>query len=261
MRESIKVIKWCGCFMILFLVLAYIVSVNIEAEFIAFDSPWLSNNFLFTLFGGVFASMLIVVLCEIQKYLSAKADTEQHIFLRGLYLYQTLEQMRVITNDYLNHQDYRVTENLFDESVRMMEVEMSTLQTTDYATFKQKQDTLMFEHGKFRAETLQKLQPLLQSGIRLRIAINEAQIEDLRKQMGTHQCVCSRIIITSSRQIISQTLEREADLLSQAVALIDRYLTVVDNYCGKRFQWAEVKVKLHFQHIDELMDAGGTGVE
>ena len=261
MRESIKVIKWCSCFTILFLVLTYIVSVNMEIEFIAFNSPWLSNNFLLTLFGGVFASMLVVVLCEIQKYLSAKANTEQYLFFQGLYLYQTLEQMRVIANDYLVHQEYQVTENLFDESVRTIQAEMNALQVTDYATFRQKQETLMFEHGRFRVETLPKLQPLLQSGTRLRIAINEAQIEDLQKQMESHQYVCSRPAITSSRGRISQALKCEEVLFSEAVALMDKYLATVDSYCGKRFKWAEVKGKLQFQHIGDLLAANKAEVK
>jgi len=155
MRESIKVIKWCGCISLLFLILTLLVSVNIEGNFIKFNTVWMSNNhFLLTLFGGVFASMLVVVLCEIQKYLSAKANTEQFVFFQGLYLYQALEQMRVMAVDYLEHHELQVTENLFDESIRMIQSEMNALQNTDYASFKQKKDTLMYEHGRFRVDTI-----------------------------------------------------------------------------------------------------------
>ncbi len=94
MRESIKVIKWCSAISLIFLILTYIVSVNIDSSFIAVNTVWLSNNFLITLFGGVFASMLVVGLCEVQNYLSAKSNAEQYIFFQGMYLYQALEQMR-----------------------------------------------------------------------------------------------------------------------------------------------------------------------
>ena len=121
MRESIKVIKCCGCISLLFLILTYLVSVNIEGNFIKFNTVWISNSFWLTLFGGVFASMLVVVLCEIQKYLSTKANAEQFIFFQALYLFQALEQMRVIVVDYLDYQELQVTENLFDESIRIYE--------------------------------------------------------------------------------------------------------------------------------------------
>ena len=80
MRESIKVIIWCSIVSIVFLILTYAVTVNAEAHFVVLDSVWISNNFLITLFGGIFASMLVVLLCEIQKYLSSKSRTEQYLF-------------------------------------------------------------------------------------------------------------------------------------------------------------------------------------
>ena len=258
MRESIKVIKWCGFISLLFLILTYLVSVNIEGNFIKFNMVWMSNNFLLTLFGGVFASMLVVVLCEIQKYLSAKANTEQFIFFQGLYLYQALEQMRVISADYLEHQELQVTENVFDESIRMIQSEMNALQNTDYATFKQEKDTLMYEHGRFRVDTIQKLQPILQSGLKLRIAINEEQRDELQKQFETHQYGCAQTVVTSSRNRVRQVLSTEKEQLAEAVSLVNQYLETVDNYCGRRFKWTEVKRKLRFPYVDEWMSANET---
>ncbi len=251
MRESIKVIKWCGSISLVFLVLTYLISVNIEGDFIEFNTVWISNSFLLTLFGGVFASMLVVVLCEVQKYLSAKANTEQFIFFHGVYLYQALEQMRVISVDYLNHQELQVPENLFDESIRMIQSETNALQYTDYATFKQKEDTLMYEHGRFRVDTLQKLQPILQSGIKLRIAINEEKRDELQKQLETYQYGCVHTMVTSSRNKVRQVLNAEAERLSEVAGLMDHYLETVDRYCGCRFKWSEIKGQLRFPHVDE----------
>ena len=60
MREIINVIKHCSFISFVFLILTYLTTVNIEGQFISVDSVWISNNFLVTLFGGVFASMLVV---------------------------------------------------------------------------------------------------------------------------------------------------------------------------------------------------------
>lgn len=252
MRESIKVIKWCSAISLIFLILTYIVSVNIDSSFIAVNTVWLSNNFLITLFGGVFASMLVVGLCEVQKYLSAKSNTEQYIFFQGMYLYQALEQMRVIATDYLEHQELQITENLFDESIRMIQSEIYALQNTDYATFKQKQDSLMYEHGRFRLDTLREMIPILQSGIKLKIAINEEQQAILKKQIEMQQCGYG-LIVTSQHERVRQVLNAEAERLFKAANQVDRYLSTVDGYCRNKFKWKEIKGKMRFLHVNEWM--------
>ena len=149
MRESIKVIIWCSIVSTVFLILTYAVTVNTEAHFVVLDSVWISNNFLITLFGGVFASMLVVLLCEIQKYLSSKRRTEQYLFYQSLYLYQALVQTRIFIEDYLSHEEWILPDNLFDESVRKIQCQLNAIQTTDYATFKHSENSLMVEHGRF----------------------------------------------------------------------------------------------------------------
>lgn len=182
MRESISVISWCSFVSALFLILTYGVTVNAEAHFFTLDSVWISNNFLITLFGGVFASMLVVLLCEIQKYLSSKKRTEQYLFYQSLYLYQALVQTRIFIEDFLNHGEWILSDNLFDESNRKIQCQLDAIQTTDYATFKHDKDSLMVEHGRFCIDVLPKIQPILQSGNRLRISINNAKIEYLQSE-------------------------------------------------------------------------------
>ena len=250
MRESIKVIKWCSFISIVFLILTYAVTVNSEGRFISVNSVWISNSFLITLFGGVFASMLVVVLCEIQKYLSAKTSTEEFLFYQSLYLYQALMQMKTIIGDYLNHNEWPVPENLFDESIRMIQSEMNALQITDYATFKHGEKTLMVEHSRFRIDTLPKIQPLLQGGIRLRLAINETNIEYLENQLATHLYSGARKQITSNSPRVAQMLKNEMDTISSAIGLVDKYISTLNNHCKNRYKWNKVKESLVFPHFE-----------
>ena len=251
MRESIKVIRCCSIISLIFLVLTYAVTVNSEGHFISIDSIWISNNFLITIFGGVFASMLVIVLCEIRKYLSAKTNTEQYLFFQSVYLYQALMQMKTYIEDYVNHYEWRIPENLFDESIRMIQCEMNALQLTDYVTFKYSNDSLMAEHGRFRIEALPKMQPVLQSGIRLKIAINKAIIDNLEKQLETHIYPTSSKQITSENLWVSRALNYELEIVSSSVLLVDSYIIALDNYCNKRFKWDEVKEKLVFMHLGD----------
>ncbi len=120
----------------------------------------------------------------------------------------------------------------------MIQSEIYTLQNTDYATFKQKQDSLMYEHGRFRVDTLREMTPILQSGIKLKIAINEEQQANLKKQIEMQQCGYG-LIVTSQHERVRQVLKAEAERLFEAANQVDRYLSIVDDYCRNRFKWKD----------------------
>lgn len=251
MREIINVIKHCSFISFVFLILTYLTTVNIEGKFISVDSVWISNNFLVTLFGGVFASMLVVVLCEIQKYLSAKTNTEHYLFYQSVYLYQALVQMKINAKDYIEHQELQIPENLFDESIRMIQSELIALQTTDYATFIHGKDSFMVKHGIFRVESLPKIQSVLQTGILLRIAINQTIKENLEMQLETHIYTSSYKQITSQNPRIDLMLNKAIEALSLSATLVERYIVALDNCCNNKFKWDEIKEKLPFSHLED----------
>ena len=66
MSSNIKVIRFTTIMSAIFAALTYFVALNISYQW--FDIKWLSNSFLLTIFGGAFASMLVVLICEVQKY-------------------------------------------------------------------------------------------------------------------------------------------------------------------------------------------------
>ena len=251
MRGSIGVIKWCSVNALLFLLLTYIASVNYEIHFISVNSEWVSNSFFITIFGGLFTSILVVELCEIQKYLRVKADTEQFIFYHSLYLYMALKQMKVNIEDYLNSDNWLIPENLFDESVRVIQGEIHELQNTDYATFRNDDKTLMKEHERFRIETLPKIQPFLQSGTRLRIAIVETEKGFLQDQLNNHIFEGLRKQITIKDPKVTQTLINELNATNAYIGLVGQYIALVNMYCKDRYKWDDMKEKLVVQHIKE----------
>lgn len=251
MRESIKVIKWCSLISVFFLVLTYVVTVNSEGHFFVADSVWISNNFFLTLFGGAFASMLVVVLCEIQKYLSAKASTKQYLFYQSLYLYQALMQMKVIIKDY-QQSECIIPKNLFDDSVKAIQSELNALEWTDFVTFRQDENSLTVEHGRFCKNDIPRIRPILQSGIQLRLAINETEIGILQKNQETHTYSSSNRQITSKCPKVAQILNFELETVSSAIKLVESYICKIDNYCKNRYKWDDIKEKLNFYHIDDI---------
>ena len=65
MRIQIKVIRFVAIMSVILAAITYLISLNIEVGFIKLNAPWISNNFALTVFGGAFASMLVVLVCEL----------------------------------------------------------------------------------------------------------------------------------------------------------------------------------------------------
>lgn len=252
MRESIKTIKFCGIMSIIFLVLTYIVSVNQEYRFFTVNSVWISNSFLITLFGGIFTGMVVAVLSEIQKYYSLKVNTEKYIFFQCFYLYQALVQMKINIEDYIKHSEWTVTDNLFDESIRMIHSEVNALQGIDYATSWPLNNSLMLEYENFKRELLQKIQPVLQSGSKLKISINEIKIDRLEQKFEKHTEHNVENIVTSKSHKILSRLNGELANVSLVVAYVDSYIEEFNKLCNNRYRWGELKKNFVVPHLEDI---------
>lgn len=64
MSASVNTIKRLLWVLLGVFALTYIISLNIENHFVAVNTKWLSNVFLFAIVGGAFASLVIVLVCE-----------------------------------------------------------------------------------------------------------------------------------------------------------------------------------------------------
>ena len=87
MKSSIYTIKFLVILSIVLLLATYCISLNDENRWIVLNTPWLSNSFVFTIVGGTFASLLVVLACELQKYQSIKRQIEDYIYGQLFSLY------------------------------------------------------------------------------------------------------------------------------------------------------------------------------
>lgn len=84
MKSCIETVRFTFKLSLLFGVITYLVTVNIETNFLSLNTIWISNNFVLTVCGGIVASFLVVLLSEIQKYFSAKISSESYLFTMQL---------------------------------------------------------------------------------------------------------------------------------------------------------------------------------
>lgn len=234
MRDSIKAIKFMTAMSCIFLILTYAVSVGIEAQLTIFNSIWISKSFLQTIFGGVFASFLVVLLCEIQKYRTTKTNTEDYLFYQGSYLYQLLYQLNMEIEDFLANPLIALPHNMLDEFERMIHSQLSALQGTDYATFRQTNNTLMHEHGKFRNTTAEEIKQKT-------IGANILHIAILRTEIGNIEVCGRKKIVHVCDPLVNAVLQEQKQKVSDALASAEEYMNKLDRYCGNRFEWVKKK--------------------
>ena len=94
MKTNIKFIKFFSITSIVAFIACYITSL------VAFEEPWLNSNFLFSIFSGVFASFIVVLITEIKKYFDNKSmaensyqHKERHILLNSNMDYITVQMV------------------------------------------------------------------------------------------------------------------------------------------------------------------------
>lgn len=219
---------------IVFLALTYGISVNEEAGLIHINSIWISNGFLLTAFGGIFASFFVVLLCEMQKYRSNKRNTEDFLYQQGAYLFQLLYQNQLNIRDFICHPEISIPDNLFDWTENAIYTQINALQNMDYATFRHKKESLMYEHGMFRAKTGEEIRAKNQGSNMLRIAILKTRIE---KVMANSK----EGMIHSSDQLVNKVLQEQLDKVLIALKATEQYVNKIDQYCDHRFDWEKQK--------------------
>lgn len=234
MSTSIKVIKFTSILSTIFLIITYLITVNIESNFISLNTIWISNNFLLTVFGGVFASTLVVLFCEINKYLIEKKNTENQLFFQTLYLYQSLFLMQHTILDFQSHPDTQIPENVFDNTTQMIKSQVYFLRGVDYSCFRKKND-IEKRLFSFQTETFQKFTPIENSVNLIRCAIIEEKIDNLKQNKNMID------YITSSNTRVAKVLSDQIGNLVPLLEEIGEFLKTIDDNCDNRYAWRKIR--------------------
>ena len=242
MRGSVKVIKFSAIMSILFFILTYFTTVNIEVSFIELNTVWISNNLALTVFGGAFASMLVVLICEVQKYITEKASVEEYIFYHALYLYTALFFMQQNIHDYQNNTEAIVPDILLDERSMMIQSEVFTLQSVDYVPFIKK-GSMLAVHQEFCKETVPNIQPIMMGRNAVRIAICNTKIRHLQQNL-------SGKVVTSASEPMKTVLSNQLEKVSKALKKVNEYMENIDKYCKYRFGWENQREQIHSNYVN-----------
>lgn len=266
MSSSKKTILFASVASIILLIITYLITVNIETGAISVDSPWISNNFFFAFFGGAFASMCVVLICEVQKFCSAKTSTEKYLFFQASFLYMQLYKMQQNIIDMENHPGEEIVKNFFDEPLSQIHNTANSILGTDYTRFS-KGNTFLVQHQAFLLN-LQKQLPIVLSGkSALEVAILEIKILRSDQEIKELERVRAELNIEMMRQVqseqrkyspitakdhpVSDVLKVHKQHVEKAMEFVDSYLISLDKENRGSFEWAEQKEaqKKSFVHL------------
>lgn len=232
MKTSLNTIKYVLILAGVFLLLAYSISLNIENKFFILDTFWLSNDFFFAIAGGSFASLLVILVCELQKYFLLKRQTEDCIYNQLFALYSQITIIHYNTERQLNDTNISVPYNLIEEVANRGQLCLNNLVSIDYTIF-DKYNTIKGILNLYSGNNGMCIRSFLQDSVFLKIAINEDKMEMLRR--GRDE------IVTSSSPKTNLTLKKIFDDSSAVLTLIENSLDTIDKECKKRYHWNDVK--------------------
>lgn len=250
MRESIQMIKWGGAASLLFLILTYIFSVYSKVDFVIVSEVWLPKDFFMAVSSGIFASLLVVVFCEIRRYFSLKSEIEKKLFCHNTTLFTALKVLKITIEDYIKHKERVVPENILDKNIEIIQGEMSYLQNVGYITFTKSKKSLLTEYELFQKKLLDE-QSIIQAGIKLKLCMQEIRIdylkiqeEYLKEKFDKEFFDIQKPVYTSENPKISNILENILINIDSVICAVDGFNISLDAYRKNRFNWSSLKKNL-----------------
>lgn len=231
MRGSVKTIKLTTWLSVLLAVITYIITIKGNCG--VCESKWFPDSFLLAVFGGAFASMLVVLICEISKYFQNRENAETYLVSHLYYLYGHLHIMSK-NIEFLIKQKDRIPHNALTQLIANAEAEMNTLYYAEYAPYR-KRNAILDAKLSYNNLIFPVIQQFLQDCRVLEIAAITDEMTVINKRMGTDESTdnnTSLVLLKLSKQI------------QEPLSLIDGLQTRIDQLCHGRYNWSKVSADL-----------------
>lgn len=223
---------------LIFLGLSYAISINMEIGFCDVNSAFISNNFIFTCFSGIFASLLVLIVTEAYRFFQTKKAVEQFMFGQLAFIYGQLQIANANIHNLLSG-DKPVAENLLEYlSISIKQITPS-LRSLDYNPMIQNNQARVIKNIVIRlfSAEIPHLDSLAGDCIYLPIAINTDKMEALQSGI-------SNPVVMSLLPNTNKTLNLLNDEISRLKAQILIDLTELNAVCDNRFHWNDVEQQI-----------------
>ena len=216
---------------VIFLVTTYLFCLVKAYEW--FDIKWLSNDFLIAVFGGSFASSLVVLLNEIFSYHKCKKSLEDQLYSNSIFLFTNAIVAKNTLNNFLDKTDKQVVENIIENQKFIMLSSLKTICNIDYATFCKNQN--LFKELQELKNKYYEYEKLITNMTYLNLAINETKLQEVQKGIMSVQ-------VNASYDLIKRTIIEIKQDIENIIGVCDNLIQKID-YSG-RYCWKENKEKV-----------------
>lgn len=172
------------------------------------------DDFLTSICSGIFASLLVVILCELSRYQSLKSDVEQRIYDTNLHLFRTLGLIKQI----LKRSIYNIEAddlNDLDDFVKEFLKYKDELDLIEYTTFCNNKNSFSNKFKNYKAKLITEQE----------IFDAKYKLDDVKNDIKKQPAVINTIL----------------DNVNLIFKMVDRSNTTLDEYCDKRFEFEGLK--------------------
>ena len=236
MKTNIKFIKFFSITSGIAFIACYVTSI------ITFEEPWLNSNFLFSVFSGVFASFIVILITEIKKYFDNKSIAENCIYSNCVGLYTELTVQIKQLDMYLKNRDELFPGAILEHRMPWLSSYNNNLRLIDYTTIRKK-NALFHRFTSFVQQEVPKVEHHIGYCSNLQIAVNQTQIEHLKQGTMAYNPTIADPLVNIAVQKIKASAE------AQRVA-IDGFLQTMMSFYPNCFNWDNEKASINQVSFD-----------
>lgn len=236
MSTSVNTIKRLIRVLIGVLIVTYLISLNMENHFVTFNTKWISNDFLFAIAGGVFASLVVVLFCEIIKYHQLKLATENALLVYLGNLYGQFLIIRSSCKRVLNSKIF-VSDNLIQSTCDNATIVVDSINGIDYTLICNTNNKVRDLLNQFKTDKYLVIKNVLINFVYLKVAVWEdgkVLISQGKQNLVTSDC-------SNTNKVLNKVISQSTTILTY----LDQVITQIDNELGNKYQWQSRKQALN----------------
>ena len=239
MTKKKEILIYTAITSVAFLALSYLFGIVIS-----FECSWFSNEFLFVIFSGAFASSLVVLISEIFGYRQLKKVLENELYSHTVCLYAAAKVAKNTMTAVIENKEIHVVPDMLDQQQYQTSSALNCIFNLDYSIFCKKQElsvALTTFKGKYN-----DYMAMMRECVYLRMSINQTQIDELMKNPHFNGPINTTYpLVLKTAQILQKHFDT---IMGDCEQLFDKV-----DYSG-RFNWKEGKKKVAQVNSIDLED-------
>ena len=236
MKENLRFIKFFSITSVIAFACCYITNL------MTFDAIWINSYFLFSIFSGVFASFVVVLITEIKKYFDNKTITENQMYTNCVGLYTELTVQIKQLDMYVKSKGDSFPKDILEYRMPVLDSYNNTLRVIDYTTMKKK-NTLFLRFSSFIQQEVPKINCHMANCKNLQIAVTQTQLNHLQQGIPCY-------IPTTADPLVNIAVRKiEASAEARRVA-VDGFLQTMVALYPNRFNWDKEKEAINQVSFD-----------